>query len=56
MPSGRIGTAALAIGEEALDVGHPVGQAVDVAAQRLDLGILPPLVPVPVASSPCARR
>jgi len=41
MPSGRIGTAALAIGEEAFDPGYAVGQPVDVTAQRFDLGILP---------------
>jgi hypothetical protein len=60
MPSGRIRTAALAIGEEAFDPGHPVGQLVDVATQCLDLGILPCLVLPPPALSggaqTCGRR
>jgi len=54
MPSGRIGTAALAIGEEAFDPGYAVGQPVDVTAQRFDLGILPrPPWPSPAPARGC---
>ena len=55
MPSGRIRTPALAIGEEAFDPGYPVGQPVDVPAQRLDLGILPRQVLPPPALSRARR-